>query len=195
SLALAVLFAAFAAWAASKPRDTRVAVVLAVAFAAIPCLEYRGQPMTMGAVPPRMAVFDKIQREPPETAVFTEANIESQFEQTYHGHPVTAVRLARVPVDVQSFVSSHRLYLALGSGQTLAAPVSADERAEMRAFLHEHHFRYYLAHTFDAARDHFLTTELGAHLISREEPRAGYRVLESWGAGMVAYGFDDPAAR
>lgn len=165
TLAFAVLFGAFAGWVASRVRQPVVAAALGLAFAVIPCVEYRGRPIPMEPVPPPPAIFDVIRREPAEVAVFTDATAMSQFEQIYHGHPVTYARVARVPAAQAEYDRSHRINMALLHQKTLFDPVTERERAEMREYLRAHRFRYYIMHSWDPSRDRFVTIELGGRLL------------------------------
>jgi hypothetical protein len=180
TLALAVLFGGFAARVSARFSRRWVAVGVALVLAAVPCVEYRGRPITMGPVPTLPPVFDEIRREPPEVAVFTDASPMSQFEQITHGHAISYGRFARVPIQLEAFERSERVYQVLHHLRTLADPVSQAERVHMRAFLKEHRFRYYVAHYWDVSRDRFVREELGGRLI--------YRAPDG---GVIVYRFDD----
>jgi hypothetical protein len=171
TLALAVLFGGFAARVASRCKNASIAVAVALAFAIIPCTEYRGTPMALEPVT-FPAVFDTIRNEPPDVAVLTDASGMSMLEQTYHHHPISYARLARVPVRQDVFESEHRLYQLAHSRGT--GPVSAAERAQLKAFLHDYKFRYYIAHFFDPMRDRFIVQELGGKSIYQASDGSRY---------------------
>ncbi len=181
TLCVAVLFAGFAAWVGSQFPGRRpwIGAVVALGFAAIPCLEYRPRPMIMAPIPVNPKVFDEIKNEPPEVAVFTDGSPLSQFEQVYYEHPISYVRVARIPRSIDVFERDKRLYQVLHHERTLDEPVTPVEREEMRAFLRKYHFRYYITHYWDEQRDGFVRL-LGGRLL--------YRAPDSL---LMVYRFDD----
>ncbi len=166
---VAVLFGGFAAGVASPllPRFRWLTPLIALVLAAIPCLEFRPRPMNMGPIPVNPPVFEEIKNAPPEVAVFTDGSVMSQFEQMYYNHPISYVRLARIPASLEAFERPKRVYQVMHHERTLDEPVKPGEKEEMRAFLKEWHFRYYVTHFWDQARDQFVVEQLGGRLLYR----------------------------
>ena len=165
TLALAVLFAAFAARVAGRVTRPRAAVAVALLLASVPCVEYRGRPMIMGPLPVLPKVMAEIKAERSDVAVLTDASPLSEFDQIYHGHPISYERLARVPVQHSLFEHNERIYQVLHDDRTAGDPVTPAERAHMRSFLRQYHFRYYVTHFWDAGRDRFVREELGGKVL------------------------------
>ena len=57
-----------------------------------------------------------------------------------------------------------QLFKALHQLNGCQAPVSPAEQEEMRGYLKEHHFRYYVAHRFHPACDRFVREVLGGEI-------------------------------
>jgi hypothetical protein len=161
TLVLAVLLSFAAAHLGTWASRRKAALGLGVAslIAVVPNVEYRHEPMRMVPVPELPAIFEEIAREPPEVAVITD-HVVGQWEQLYHGHPVSFARQSRTPLREAVFEES-RLFNALHRLNGCQAPVSPAEQEEMRGYLKEHHFRYYVAHRFHPACDRFVREVLG----------------------------------
>jgi hypothetical protein len=168
-VSISVLLGGFAAWVGTLVARTYkwLGVLVALLFAAIPCVEYRPRPMIMTPVPVNPPVFEEIHKEPPEIAVFTDGSPMSQYEQTFYEHPISYVRMARVPRSIETFERPKRVYQVLHHERTLDEPVSEMERNDMREFLSNYHFRYYVTHFWDDARDQFVVQQLGGRLLYR----------------------------
>jgi hypothetical protein len=161
TLVLAVLLSFAAAHLGTWASRRKAALGLGVAslVAVVPNIEYRHEPMRMVPLPVLPAIFEEIAREPPEVAVITD-HVIGQWEQLYHRHPVSFARQSRLPVREVIFEES-RLFRALHQLSGCQAPVSRAEQEEMRGYLKEHHFRYYVAHRFHPACDRFAREVLG----------------------------------
>lgn len=175
SLGVLVAFAAarLGQRAARRWSSEALGVGCAAAVALVPNLEYHQAPFPLSRVPPRSAIFARIQAEPPDVAVFVDGHPRSQFEQVWHGHPISAARLSRVPQAEAEMIDTH-LYRALHSLQGLDQPVSPDDQAAMRRFLREHRFRYYVTHYGDPRLHRFVTQVLGGTLTFRDDQVLAY---------------------
>ncbi|MCY1046102.1 hypothetical protein OV208_32625 [Corallococcus sp. bb12-1] len=173
ALSVLVAFAAAHAGALASRRDARLGVAVALAVALVPNVEYRGLAMLMPEVPRLPPVFEEIRQAPMPVAVLTD-NILGQWEQIFHGKPVSFARLSRLPVREQGLVDS-RLIRAAEGMRSAFAPVTPEERAEMRRFLKEHHFRWYVTHYFHPVRHRFIEEELGGELVHRDGYVTVYR--------------------
>jgi hypothetical protein len=175
TLALAVLvaFAAAHLGALAARRDVRWGVGVALLTALVPNLEYCNQRLNMVPLPALPAVFEEIRGAPEPAAVFTD-NVLGQWEQALHGKPVSFARLSRTPVREVEMLEL-RLYRALEGFSGLAGPVSPEEAGRMRAYLKEHHFRWYVSHYFYGPRDEFVTRVLGGERIHRDGRYTIYR--------------------
>jgi hypothetical protein len=167
TLSLAVLVALGAAqlgrWVAARRGSRPLGLASAALVAVLPQLDYAQRPFPLEPIPPRSSIFERIRAEPPDVAVLVDGHPISQFEQAWHGHPISAARLSRVPQPEAQLMAT-RLYRALHDGQDLDRPVSAGEQAELRRYLREHRFRYYVTHFNDARVHHFVTAVLGGTL-------------------------------
>ncbi|WP_225412228.1 hypothetical protein [Stigmatella hybrida] len=175
TLALAVLvaFAAAHLGALAARKDVRLGVGVALLTALVPNLEYRNKPMNMVALPKPPPVFEEIRNAPAPAAVFTD-NVLGQWEQTLHGKPVSFARLSRTPVREAEMLEL-RLFRALEGFNGLAGPVSPEEAQQMKAYLKEHHFRWYVSHYFYPPRDKFVTEVLGGERVHRDGLYTVYR--------------------
>jgi len=164
TLVLAVLLSFAAAHLGTWASRRKAALGLGVAslVTLVPNLEYRHEPMRMVPVPTLPAIFEEIAREPPQVAVLTD-HVVGQWEQLYHGHPVSFARQSRTPQREAIFEES-RLFRALHHSIGCQNPVSPAEQDELRGYLREHHFRYYVAHRFSPACDRFVREVLGGEI-------------------------------
>jgi hypothetical protein len=184
TISVAVLFGAFVARLgtriAAKTNKPWVAPLVMVSMAAIPCAEYWPRPMNMEPPPPPPPVFEQIRKEPPQIAVFTDASPMAQFEQITFNHPISYARMARIPVALDDFERPKRILQVLHHERTMDQPVSDAERKEMHEYMKKYHFRYYIAHFWDDARDKFVREQLGGRLL--------YRAPDST---VIVYRFDE----
>lgn len=173
ALAVLVAFAAAHAGAWASRRDARLGVAAALAVALVPNVEYRGLAMLMPQVPRLPAVFEEIRQAPMPVAVLTD-NIQGQWEQIFHGKPVSFARLSRLPVRESGLVDS-RLFRAAEGMRSAFGTVPPEEREEMRRFLKKHHFKWYVTHYFHPVRHQFIEDELGGELVYRDGYVTVYR--------------------
>ncbi|MBE4748478.1 hypothetical protein G4177_09905 [Corallococcus sp. ZKHCc1 1396] len=173
SLAVLVAFAAAHAGAWASRWDARLGVAVALAVAVVPNVEYRGLLMSMPPVPQLPPVFEEIRDAPMPVAVLTD-NVQGQWEQLFHGKPVSYARLSRLPVRESALVDS-RLIRAAEGMRSAFTPVPPEEREEMRRFLKEHHFKWYVTHLFHPVRHRFIEEELGGELVHRDGYVTVYR--------------------
>jgi len=159
-LALAVCFALSAA-ALAKRRFLGLsdAELLLLAFL-LPNLEYMRGPIQFSPVP-RLpeAIAEQIRAEPPDIAVFTDNSILAELEVTQHEHPVSFARLSREPLPALQ-EHSKLIYQVLWYGRGMEE-VSSGQLEEMRAYLRDHHFKYFISHRMLPARDAFVRERLG----------------------------------
>ena len=121
-------------------------------WAALACLvtaliavnvESMNRPFEMVTVPPPPAIFDEIRNDPDgSVAVFTD-HVVGQFEQLYHGRPVSFARQSRVPIRELPYVQSPVQRALVGFEQLTP---TALEASEMRAYLHDNGFKYFVGH-------------------------------------------------
>jgi hypothetical protein len=174
-LAIGVFFAFAAARLAERlaGRGRAVALSAAVAMAAIPSFEFRDGTMLMAPLEPVPALFEEIRRAPPEWAVFVDANELSEFDQIRHGHPISYAYLSRVPRPNVDLIES-RLYRILMRGTGLEEPFRPGELEEMRKFLQDHKFKWYVAHALEPRRRAFVQGELGGELVQDDGRHVAY---------------------
>ncbi|NPC80798.1 hypothetical protein HPC49_21555, partial [Pyxidicoccus fallax] len=98
----------------------------------------------------------------------------TQWEQTYHGKPVSFARLARLPVREAALVEQ-RIFRALERLHGVAGPVTPEEREQMRRFLKDNHYRWYVAHYHHPLRHRFVVEELGGELVHQDGYVTVYR--------------------
>ncbi|MFB1480984.1 hypothetical protein U8525_11720 [Corallococcus sp. RDP092CA] len=173
SLAVLVAFAAAHAGAWAGRRDARLGVAVALAVALVPNVEYRGLQMQVPRLPSLPPVFDEIRDAPMPAAVLTD-NVMGQWEQLYHGKPVSYARLSRLPVREAALVGSRLIRAAEGMRNAFGV-VTAEERESMRRYLKEHHFKWYVTHYFHPIRHAFITDELGGELVHQDSFVTVYR--------------------
>ncbi|RKH56080.1 hypothetical protein D7W81_34795, partial [Corallococcus aberystwythensis] len=173
SLSVLVAFAAAHAGAWASRRDARLGVAVALAVALIPNVEYRGLQMVVPAIPRLPPVFDEIRDAPMPAAVLTD-NVQGQWEQIFHGKPVSFARLSRLPVRESALVNS-RLIRAAEGMRSAFGTVTPEEREEMRRYLKEHHFKWYVTHFFHPVRHQFITDELGGEMVHQDGYVTVYR--------------------
>ncbi|HZI15617.1 MAG TPA: hypothetical protein VE153_34915 [Myxococcus sp.] len=175
TLALSVLvaFAAAHLGRLASRRGAWAGVGAALAVAVVPNVEYRGQPLPMVTLPAPPPVFDEIRDAPMPAAVFTD-NVMGQWEQLYHGKPVSFARLSRLPVR-EAAMLEQRIFRALESLVGVAGTVTPEEREEMRRYLKEHHFRWYVTHYHHPLRHRFVVEELGGQLAHHDGYVTVYR--------------------
>ncbi|AGC47174.1 hypothetical protein MYSTI_05899 [Myxococcus stipitatus DSM 14675] len=131
----------------------------ALLVAVVPNVEYLSRPLKMVQMPTLPPIFDEIRDAPMPAAVFTD-HVLGQWEQTRHGKPVSVARQARLPVR-ETALTNLRVYRALEGRHEGYSPVSPEEREEMRAFLKQNHYRWFVAHYHHPARERFVVEELG----------------------------------
>ncbi|EAU63641.1 hypothetical protein STIAU_7602 [Stigmatella aurantiaca DW4/3-1] len=173
SLSVLVAFAAAHLGALAARKEARLGVAVALLTALVPNLEYRNQPMQMVPLPKLPPVFEEIRDAPAPAAVFTD-NVLGQWEQVMHGKPVSFARLSRTPVREAEMLKL-RLFRVLEAVDGLAGPITPEEQEQMRAYLKEHHFRWYVAHSFYPLRHKFVTQVLGGELVHRDSLYTVYR--------------------
>lgn len=175
TLALAVLVAFGAAHVGTwvQKRWARLGVAAALLVAVIPNVEYRNQPMVMAPLPKLPPVFEQIRQDPYPSAVFTD-HVVGQWEQIFHGQPVSFARLSRLPVREAGMVNQ-RLYRALEALHGVFGEVTPEEQRQMRDYLQQNHFRWYVAHFFHPARHQFVVEVLGGELVHRDATWTVYR--------------------
>ncbi|TSC23607.1 hypothetical protein [Corallococcus sp. Z5C101001] len=173
ALAVLVAFAAAHAGAWASRRDARLGMAVALAVALVPNVEYRGLLMPVPPVPRLPQVFDEIRDAPMPAAVLTD-NVQGQWEQIYHGKPVSFARLSRLPVRESAMVDSRLIRAAEGMRNAFGT-VSPQEREEMRRYLKEHHFKWYVTHLFHPIRHRFIEDELGGVLVHQDGYVTVYR--------------------
>ncbi|MDC0709393.1 hypothetical protein POL68_13050 [Stigmatella sp. ncwal1] len=173
SLSVLVAFAAAHLGALAARREVRLGVGVALLTALVPNLEYRNRPMNMVPLPTLPPVFEEIRTAPAPAAVFTD-NVLGQWEQVVHGKPVSFARLSRTPVR-EAELQKLRLFRALEAFDGLVGPITPEEQAQMRAYLKEHHFRWYVSHYFYPPRHRFVTEVLGGELVHRDARYTVYR--------------------
>ncbi|MBZ4416753.1 hypothetical protein [Myxococcus sp. RHSTA-1-4] len=175
TLALGVLVA-FAAAHLGRMASGRAALAglgVAVVVAVVPNVEYLGKPMAMPVLPALPPVFDEIRDAPMPAAVFTD-HVLGQWEQIFHGKPVSFARLSRLPVREAEMVEQ-RIFRALEGLHGVAGKVTAEEREQMRRFLKENHYRWYVAHYHHPMRHRFVVEELGGELVHQDSYVTVYR--------------------
>ncbi|MGZ3460614.1 MAG: hypothetical protein ACXU86_19170, partial [Archangium sp.] len=126
-----------------RPEWMRAGVALGVAL--VPNVEYLGQPMKLSPVPVAPPAFAEIRLAPPDVAVFTDATVMSQYEQTVHHHPISYARLSQVPVREKELMESS-LYRTLQEHHGPSGGLSEEQLGEMCRYLRDHHFGYYILH-------------------------------------------------
>ena len=175
TLALGVLvaFAAAHVGRLASRRGTWVGLGAALAVAVVPNVEYRPRRMPMPALPVLPPIFDEIRDAPMPAAVFTD-NVVGQWEQLFHGKPVSFARLSRLPVREAAQVEQ-RIYRALEGLHGVAGPVSEEEREQMRRFLKDNHYRWYVTHYYHPLRHRFVVEELGGELAHQDGYVTVYR--------------------
>lgn len=175
TLALGVLvaFAAAHLGRLASRRGTWAGLGVALAVAVVPNVEYRGKPLPMPELPTLPPIFDEIRFAPMPAAVFTD-HVVGQWEQLYHGKPVSFARLSRLPVREADMVQS-RIFRALEGLHGAAGRVTPEEREEMRRFLKDHHFRWYVTHYHHPVRHRFVVEELGGVLAHQDGYVTVYR--------------------
>ncbi|MBU8899879.1 hypothetical protein KRR26_30150 [Corallococcus sp. M34] len=177
TLSLAVL-ASFAAvylgeWVGRRSGQVAPGALAALALVAVPNLEFRGQPLPMPPLPNLPPVFQQIRDDPMPSAVITD-HVVGQWEQLFHGKPVSFARLSRLPVR-EAAMLNQRLYQALEGLNGAFGPVSEEERARMRAYLQDNHFHWYVSHYFHPVRHRFVVEELGGQLVYSDSYVTVYR--------------------
>jgi hypothetical protein len=164
------------------------AFALAAAFALVN-LEAMNKPFEMMAVKPPATVFETIRSDPEAgVAVFTD-HVLGQFEQIYHRRPVSFARQSRTPMRELAYVQSPLQKILVGFEKT-DAPLTDDEIAEMRSWLRQNGFKYFVGHerayvesrrwrraSLDAKqrRELFLRDALKAELIYEDEDLQVFR--------------------
>jgi hypothetical protein len=175
TLALAVLvsFAAAHAGTWAGRQDARLGVAAALAVAMVPNVEYRGLQMPMPPLPNLPPVFDEIRDAPMPAAVLTDT-VLGQWEQVHHGKPVSFARLSRLPVREAEFAKSRLIRAAEGMRDAFG-PVTPEERQQMRRYLKENHYKWYVTHYFHPIRHQFIVDELGGEQVYRDGYVTVYR--------------------
>ncbi|WP_164000159.1 hypothetical protein [Pyxidicoccus caerfyrddinensis] len=175
TLALSVLvaFAAAHLGRLASQRGAAAGLVVALAVALVPNVEYLGKPLPMPELPKLPPIFDEIRFAPMPAAVFTD-NVLGQWEQIYHQKPVSFARLSRLPVR-EAAMLEQRIFRALEGLNGVVGRVSDEEREEMRRFLKDNHFRWYVTHYNHPMRHRFVVEELGGELAYQDGYVTVYR--------------------
>jgi hypothetical protein len=175
TLALGVLvaFAAAHLGRLASVRGAWAGLGVALAVAVVPNVEYRGKPLPMPALPALPPVFEEIRDAPMPAAVFTD-HVLGQWEQIFHGKPVSFARLSRLPVR-ESAMLEQRVFRALEGLHGVAGKVTAEEREQMRRFLKDNHYRWYVTHYHHPMRHRFVLEELGGELAHQDAYVTVYR--------------------
>jgi len=164
--------------AASRMTSARTAAiagpVAAVLVVAIPSLEYLDRPMEEIPIPTRQPIFDEIARAPADQALFTDGTVRSEYEQIWHGHPITYARLSRMPVREAKLLSS-RLYRVLIDDRQVSPLPAEEEATHLRGDLAAFGFKWYIAHYFDPNRDRFVREVLHGREVFRDSQIVAYQ--------------------
>ncbi|MBS2032963.1 MAG: hypothetical protein JST54_34140 [Deltaproteobacteria bacterium] len=145
-----------------------VGAAVALGLAVVPNIEFLSAPFPMMKVGDTLPIFDIFRNEPEGVAIFTDAAVTSEYEQTRYGKPISHAHLSRVPVAEMDLING-RLWKVLGNNEDLTRPVRPLEQAAMRAYLADHHFKYYLCHYVSADRDKFVTGVLGGEPFYKDQ--------------------------
>ena len=174
ALAVGVAFAAAHAGAWAERRRAGAGVLAALAVAVVPNVDLLGRDFHVVPLPRLAPVFEEIRASPFPSAVYTD-HVLGQWEQTFHGQPVSFARLSRLPVREAGF-EGMRLTRALhGDPWAVMGPVQPAEAEAMRAFLRENHYRWFVSHRPSAAQHAFVTGALQGTLVHRDGYAAVYR--------------------
>jgi hypothetical protein len=101
-------------------------------------------------------------------------SVLGQWEQLYHGKPVSFARLSRLPVREAEFVNS-RLIRAAEGVRSAYGTVTPEEREQMRQYLKDNHYKWYVTHFFHPIRHQFIVDELGGEQVYRDPYVTVYR--------------------